>query len=247
MRKTRRLKGFILFLVIVVFIAGALFGAFQYVKYKYTVKNVLVEGNIHYTDDEIKDLVIGEGLKGNSLYLSYIYKNKDVEDIPFVETMDVKVVSPDTVRITVYEKILAGYIEFLGQYIYFDKDGIVCEASHVKTLGIPEVIGVKFDYVVMHEVLPAEDKELFGKVLNITKLMEKYGVLADKLYFAKNGDISLYIGDIVASLGNDENIDIKIMNLPGILENLQGKAGVLRMEDYDENTKRVSLEPKKEQ
>ena len=44
-----------------------------------------------------------------------------------------------------------------------------------------------------------------------------------------------------------ENIDIKIMNLPGILENLQGKAGVLRMEDYDENTKRVSLEPKKEQ
>ena len=243
--KHRKKKALVILIVIII-LALASAGAYLYIKERYHIENVVVEGNYHYTDDDIKDMVIGEGLSENSLYLSYKYKHKEITDIPFVETMDVIIESPDTVRIVVYEKTLAGYVEFLGNYIYFDKDGIVCEASKVKTLGIPEVIGVEFPSVVLHEKLPADDPELFSKVLNITKLMEKYGVYAEKLYFAPNGNLSLYIGDVVASLGNDDNIDIKIMNLPSILKNIEGKSGILHMENYNEETKRVTLEPVEE-
>ena len=39
---------------------------------RYTVKTITVEGNIHYTNDEIVDMVIKNRLDHNSLYLSNI-------------------------------------------------------------------------------------------------------------------------------------------------------------------------------
>ena len=36
----------------------------------YTVRTVYVEGNVHYTEDEIKEIVMSGPLGNNSLYLS---------------------------------------------------------------------------------------------------------------------------------------------------------------------------------
>ena len=226
--------------LLVLFIAG--YCTFKYLKKAYTIVNVYVEGNIHYTDDEIKELIMTGDYGDNSLYLAYKYKNKEVTDIPFVETINVKILSKDSIRISVYEKALAGYVEYLGKYIYFDKDGIVVEASESRTAGIPEVVGIDFDYVILHEKLPAKDPELFLKVLNITKLMEKYNVGAQKIYFSGFDEVTLFKDNITIKLGKDKDLDIKIMNLNAILDKLQGMKGTLRMENYDESTKRTSFE-----
>lgn len=243
-------NGFLKILIIVssiICVAGALgFFGIRYFLIHYEVKNVYVEGSVHYTDEEIKDMVMTGKFGHNSIYLSYRYKDREIEDIPFIETISVKIESKDTIRISVYEKALAGYIEYLGKYIYFDKDGIVVESSDEITEGIPEVVGIDFDYVVLYEPLPTKDSELFSKVLNITKLMSKYNVFAEKMYFSKSGDIILYKGDIVINLGNDANLDLKILNLPSILENLNGLKGTLRMENYNEETKRVTFEKSSE-
>lgn len=218
---------------------------YSYIIDKYHVNTVYVEGNIHYSDDEIKQIVMKGKYGDNSLFLSHKYSNKSIEDVPFVETMSVSIVSPDTIRISVYEKALAGYVEYLGRYVYFDKDGIVVESSQVKTLGIPEVIGVDFDYVVMYEKLPVENDDIFNKVLGITQLLTKYKVSAEKIYFADSGDISLYCQNVVVKLGKEVDLDIKIMNIPSILNKLDGIGGTLRMENYDEDTRNVSFEPDK--
>lgn len=236
------LKLSITLLVLALLAGGGYFG-YRYITDNYTVQTVYVDGNVHYTDDEIKDIVMTGKLGNNTLWLSRKYKDKKVDNIPFVETMDVTVISPDTIKISVYEKTLAGYIEYLGKYVYFDKDGIVAEVSEEKTAGLPEIIGVDFDYIVLYEPLPAENEDLFLAVLNMTKLMTKYNVVAQKMYFKDNDDIVLYHDDIVINLGNDENIDLKVMNLPPILEKLEGKAGTLRMEDYDDSTDKTSFEP----
>lgn len=244
MKKTLlRLISVFIILIIVAVAAGY---GYWYLSTTYEVKNVYVEGNVHYSSDEIKEMVTEGRWGNNSLWLDYVYKNKSVDDVPFIETMDVEVLSPDTIKICVFEKTLAGYVEYLGKYVYFDKDGIVVEVSSMKTSGIPEVIGVDFDYVILHEALPVEDPELFKEVLNITKLMTKYKVNAEKLYFADNGETVLYHDRIIIRLGNDENLDLKIMNLPSLLENLEGMKGTLRMDKYDENTKKITFEPAKE-
>ncbi|MCR5310991.1 MAG: FtsQ-type POTRA domain-containing protein [Lachnospiraceae bacterium] len=246
-KRKGKLRVFIVVLTILLVFAGIGLGGYLYITKNYTVNNVIIEGNVHYTDEQIIDLVMTGRFGHNSIYLSYKYKNREIKDVPFVDTITVTILSPDSVRISVYEKALAGFIEYLGRYIYFDRDGTVVESSTVKTQGVPEVVGVDFDYVVLYDKLPAQDPKLFNKVLNLTKLMSKYSVDAEKIYFNKNGDIVLYLGSIVINLGREENLDIKIMNLPSILKKLDGMSGTLRMENYDENTDRVSFEPSRTQ
>lgn len=208
----------------------------------YKVTTVYVEGSIHYTNEEIMNMVMTGELGDNSLYLALKYKNKGVDNIPFVETMDVDILSPDTIRITVYEKAIAGYIEYLGRYMYFDKDGIIVEASEQRTTGIPQVTGLSFDHVVMYEKLPVDNPEIFADILDITQLLNKYGIQADKIQFDKSKYKTLYFGEARVSLGSNDNIGEKIMKLKAILPELQGKKGLLRMDNYSEEVKNITFE-----
>jgi len=231
----RRLEKPVKILIALLIFLLAVAGGYKFLTTHYAVSTVLVDGSVHYTDEEIKEIVMSGRYGNNSLYLSQKYKNKEITDVPFVQTINVEVVSNDTVRISVYEKALAGYIDYLGRYIYFDKDGIAVESSNVLTTGVPEVVGVDFDYVILHEKLPAEDPELFGKVLQVTHLMNKYSVKADKMYFKSNGDLVLYYKDIIINLGQNDDLDVKMSNLPSLLNNLEGRKGTLKMEKYSEN------------
>ena len=101
-------------IIVILGILNFLLLAFYFVLIHYAVKNVIVDGNKHYSAEEIKSMIMTGWLGDNSLYLSIKYKNKEIKDVPFVETMDVVVQSNDTIRISVYEKALAGYVEYLG-------------------------------------------------------------------------------------------------------------------------------------
>lgn len=208
----------------------------------YTVKNVTVDGNKHYSADEIKSMVMTGYLGDNSLYLSLKYKNKDIEGIPFIETMDVIVQSNDTIRITVYEKALAGYVEYLGRYMYFDNAGVVVEASKVKTQGIPQVTGLTIDHVVLYEKLPVENSGIFQDILTVTKLLNKYDVLCDKIQFDNNYNVTLGYGSVKVRIGVLENLDEKLMQLPKILPSLEGKKGTLDLQNYTAERKSVTFE-----
>lgn len=229
-------------LLIAALLLLALTGAGYYLLKHYEITTVYVEGNVHYSQEEIEDMVMQGRLGSNSLYLTLKYRNRGVEDVPFVETMDVDILSADAIKITVYEKALAGYVEYLGRYLYFDKDGIVVESSDKRTAGIPQVTGLTFGYVVMYERLPVENEKVFEDILDITQLLNKYGIQADRIYFDKSYHKTLYFEEAKVSLGSNENIDEKIMELKSILPNLEGKKGTLRMDNYSEGMENVTFE-----
>lgn len=218
------------------------FGGYFYIVKNYTITTVYVEGNIHYTNEEIMDMVMGGRYGDNSLFLSMKYRDKGIDNIPFIQTMDVSIEAKDTVRITVYEKALAGYVSYLGRYVYFDKDGIVVETSEEKTAGIPQVTGLSFDYVILHEPLPVEKPEVFDDILNISQQLSKYSLSADKIYFDSNYQVTLIFGDAKIAIGNSQDIDEKIMTLQYLLPSLVGKSGTLDMREYSEDTKTYSFE-----
>ncbi len=225
-----------------VFVAG-LISAYSYVITNYTVTTVYVEGNVHYTNEEVMGMVMKGHYGNNSLLLSLKYKDKSVEGIPFVEKMDVSVLDPHTIKIEVYEKALAGCVEYLEKYMYFDKDGIIVESSDEKTAGVPMVTGFKYDHVILHEPLPVEDEGIFKAVLNITQLVNKYDLTVDRIYFGSDETLTLYFGQVRAALGERSNLDEKIMRLQDMLPSLTEKKGVLHMENYTEETKNISFEP----
>ena len=208
----------------------------------FRITSVMVEGNIHYSTDQITDMVMNSDFSNNSVFLSMQYHNKSITDVPFVERIDVSVVDRQTVKITGYEKALAGYVQYLGSYMYFDKDGIVVESSNVLTPGIPEVSGLKFNHVVLHEVLPVENEEIFQEILNITNLLNKHGLSATKIQFDSLYDVSLHFGKVRVIMGEDADMDQIIMHLTGILPHLEGKSGVLHMENFSESNKDITFE-----
>lgn len=226
-----------LFFLLTVLIAG-----YEYIIRNYTVTTVYVEGNVHYTNEEIMEMVMGGRLGNNSLFLSLKYKDKGMEDIPFIQAMDVEIEAKDTIRIIVYEKALAGYVSYLGRYVYFDKDGIVVETSMEETAGIPQVTGLAFDHVILHEPLPVERPEVFDEVLNITQQLARYSMSADRIYFDPEYQVTLMFGEAKVALGDDQYIDEKIMKLQYILPELIGKSGTLDMREYSEDTKSYSFE-----
>lgn len=217
-------------------------GGYIYIINNYKVTTVHVDGNIHYTNEEIMEMVMGDRFGDNSLFLSLKYRDRGIEGIPFVETMDVDIEAKDTIRITVYEKALAGYVRYLGRYVYFDKDGIVVETSEEETAGIPQVTGLVFDHVILHDALPVDKPELFDEILNITQQLSKYNLSADRIYFDSDYQVTLYFGEARVALGENKDINEKIMKLQHILPDLLGKSGTLDMREYSEDTKTYSFE-----
>ncbi len=202
------------------------------IKSRFTITSVEITGNEHYTAEQIEDQVLRGKYGHNSIYLYIKGKLGRTEDIPFVEKMDVELVSPTHVKIRVYEKAVAGYVEYLGHYLYFDKDGIVVESSTTQVEGIPFVTGLDFNYVTLHEKLPVERDEVFRLILNITQLLTKYKIRTDKIYFDKSYNITLYFKDVRVYLGTSDFIDEKINRLRFVMPQLEGHSGVLHMENY---------------
>lgn len=238
MYKTKNRKRTIIIITVTVVILVALGGLGFSVWNSHLVQTVYVEGNIHYTEEEIKAIVMDGPLADNSLYLAMKYKNKSIEQIPFIDQMDVTILAPDTIKISVYEKALAGYVKYMDTYVYFDKDGYAVESSAIRTAGIPQVTGLDFDYIVMGQPLPVTEGEeaVFATILELSKLINKYGLTADRIYFHSNGEITVYFGQIKVSLGNESShLEDKIMCLPNMLPKIEQMSGTLDMSAYKDS------------
>lgn len=140
-RKKRRRKhilvGFLITLLILALAALIVIKVF-------TVKNVEVEGNKLYSDEQIKEWVLNDDYSWNTLYVYFKYRFFDTQEVPFIDTMEVTVKSPHTLHVEVYEKGLLGYLymDSLGQNVYFDKDGFVVEMSTDVIEGVPQITGL---------------------------------------------------------------------------------------------------------
>lgn len=217
----------VLISILVLILLGVIIIATQF-----NITTVQVTGNIHYTDEEIQNIVCKDSFANNSLMLYLKNKVKPIENVPFVEKMDVEFISNHTVTITVYEKALAGCVLYMDQYMYFDKDGIVLESSTKRMEDIPCISGLKFDNMVMHEQLPIDDEKRFRLILNMTQLLRKYNMQVDGIRFTVDYEVILYYKDIKVLLGKGEKVEEKIIELNNILASIDGKKGTLHMEDY---------------
>ena len=239
--KTKTVKKLIVVLaaLTVLFILGLSFaGVFR-------VRQVTVTGNAYYTKEEVVDLLLDEGSLQNTLLVYLRYKYQEHPEIPFIDDFEVTMDSWQSLKIRVYEKNMVGYVRYLGQDVYFDKDGIVVESSTQELEGIPQISGVTFDSLAIHQPLSVEDPTIFDTILSITKLLTKYDLDPDEIRFGAGGELFLQLGDVKVALGTGENLDEKISRLKQLEEDLKDKSGTLHMENYTDETTHISLESAK--
>lgn len=127
----------------------------------FSIKEVEVAGAQHYNSDQIKNMVFNTNLDSNSLYLYLKYNYLGQPQYPFIERIDIKLQKPGHVRLNVYEKTVAGCVEMMGEYFYFDKDGIVVESSPKKLADVPLIKGLKFNEIILYERLSVKKDKLY--------------------------------------------------------------------------------------
>ena len=211
----------------------------------FRVRQVTVTGNAYYTKEEVVDLLLDEGSLQNTLLVYLRYKYQEHPEIPFIDDFEVTMDSWQSLKIRVYEKNIVGYVRYLGQDVYFDKDGIVVESSTQELEGIPQISGVTFDSLAMHQPLSVEDPTIFDTILSITKLLTKYDLDPDEIRFGAGGELFLQLGDVKVALGTGDNLDEKISRLKQLEADLADKSGTLHMENYTDETTHISLEAAK--
>ena len=240
-RKKKRVKAVMtVFLVLVSVIAAAVLIVWNV----FVVKKVVVEGNEFYSAQQIERMVLDDEYSWNSLYVYLKYRLLDEEDVPFVDMLTVTLDDPRTLRIHVYEKGILGsfYISSIGQNAYFDRDGFVVETSVEEIADVPRITGISCDEVVLYEKLPVENSRIFQNILTITKLLNKYNVLCDKIQFDNNYNVMLGYDGVKVNIGALENLDEKLMQLPQILPSLAGEKGTLDLQNYTAERKSVTFE-----
>ncbi len=191
------------------------------------------KGSDRYTDEELKDYFFPEGESKNAFLFWYKNTFKDKIEIPFIETYDFEMKSIGKYVITLYDKSVVGYVTYMSNNLYFDKDGVIVESSVTKLENVPLVTGLEFDYFVLHEELPTDNKDIFSLLLDLTQLCDKYTLESDKINITNDDKIQLYLGDIRVDLGDGNMLNEKMMDLNDMYSEFEGLAGVLDMEELD--------------
>lgn len=224
---------FIVLIVIAVFIVVNVF----------VVENVEVEGNELYDEQLITTTVLNDEYSWNSLYVLLKYSFVDIKDVPFIDTMEISLLNPQTLKIKVYEKGMLGYlyIAAIGENAYFDKDGFVVETSTRIIDNVPKIEGLTCDEVVLYEKLPVESQKL-RELLTLTLALKREYLEPDTIHFGLEQSPILSYGNTEVWLGSIELLTQKVTRLTQILPNLHGVAGILHMEDWNEESPNIVFE-----
>ncbi len=235
----------------------------------YSLDSVIVLGNVHYTEDEIRSEVT-KGLFGNNTWIVSRLKDSFVpENMELIDQIDVTMKDHHTLQITVQERQLIGYVQYLDCNLYFDSEGRVMdsvvsdtsestdtagegtEALTAEAVGktatsfvtamkeAPRINGLDFTSAQLHEILPVKDASVFYTILGIARMVNKYDINPDAVNFDETMQITLTYKDVTVNLGKDELIEEKLARVAAILPSIEGKNGVLHMEDYTSGTQNI--------
>ena len=200
-------------LIIVAVIAGLTLFVF----FGLRITTVKVEGTKIYSEQEIKQSVFARRFSDNALIFSIYRRMYGINKLPFVEDIEVSYEGMHTVKLHVYDKTISGCIRYMGQYVYFDKDGTVLQSMKEKKEDVPVVTGIRFGTFTVGEAFQVKEKSLFKTIMNLSQLIGHYNIPVKRIHVADDR-IQLYSGDIRVDLGKKEMYDDEMSALSSVLE-----------------------------
>lgn len=209
------------------------------------IDTVQIEGTEFYTDEEIEKSVFTRDFSDNMIVFFVYEKIYGINTLPFVEEIEAEYQGPRSITLHVYDKKISGCIEYMGQYVYFDKEGIVLQTLSEKREGVPVVTGINFGTFTIGKPFQVEDSSVFDSIMNVSQQIEHYGLSVDKIKVT-DGAIRIMIGSLKVDLGKKSRYDDEMAELAGVIEKAQDEQlkldGTINMENY-ETGDRIIVEP----
>ena len=245
-RKKRRRRRFMKRMLSILCVLAVLTFVISLIYTVFLVKKINVTGNQYTTSQDVLDWMKKDKLSDNSLYLFWKYNQDSIEQLPSVESVEVKLKSPWVVEVKIHEKELVGQIKCGTQFLHFDLEGIASLLTDEKLEGIPYVEGidVKVEEVQLGKGIPLDD-QICSQIKEIGKYLAGQELNPDRIVYEDFG-ITLYWGGIRILLGNDE-FEEKLQQIPPILKELNEQyaelTGTLHLEKYDTGNTTIRFVP----
>lgn len=204
------------------------------------VQEIKVTGNENSKKSEIIAWIEEDPLTANSLYTLWKFKSGSYTMPIYLEDVEVNLKAPWKVNVKVKEKQIIGCIATRGEYVYFDADGLVLKKTSDYEEDVPIIEGIKVEGAEQFLKLKVDNEKVFSYVVNITKGIEKNKLNPERIVWEEDS-MNLYFGDVCVKLGKS-NFDIKLRELPPILDKLQEESGTLQMEHYTTDNTNIRFE-----
>ncbi len=237
-RRRKKKKSHKIYAAVVLVLAAAILSAILFLLFY--VQEIEVSGNDYVTEQEILDTVQNDDFSVNALYILGKYAFGKGEVLPCLDQMKVSLKTPWTVKVTVKEKPIVGYIQNGESYDYFDKEGLVVLESPVLIEGIPYIEGIGMGEVKLYQHLESKNRKIFEQILEMSREILKYELEPDRIV-CEEDVICLYIGRIRICLGKNVSA-VQIAQIPPILEKIGDKEGTLHLENYSEVQGTITFE-----
>ncbi len=204
--------------------------------YSLRISSIIYVGNTRYTEEELNTKIFDKSYSLNPVYCFWESRYGEKKTIPFIQSYDIEFTSWNQITVQIYEKSVVGYVDYKGYRMYFDRDGIVVESSREALEDVVEIEGLSFSYMVLHQKLPVEKEEIFNFIQNLTQMLIKYEIPADRIEFDSGGNATICIGTIRFQIGMDKYLNEKIARISDLLPETEGLSGNFYMQDVTEDT-----------
>lgn len=217
----------------------------------FTTRKIQVEGNEYYGDTTVTTWIQNDKFSVNTLYILWKYNMTEAELPSAVESIKASLKNPWTVKVTVKEKDMLGYVDNDGAYLYFDREGTVVLNTKKQIEDVPKIEGLEYDLSKMEigKELPVEDDSIFGRIMDVSRYLTKFGLAPDRLV-CSDGSVNLYFGRVEVLLGSSDYED-RLAQVGPILAELDEKypetAGTLHLENFDLTSEAIRFVPQKEE
>ena len=206
----------------------------------YHVTGIEVMDNARYTDEEIIEMTCDSPLSGNTFLFSRFHSHIVLDDVPFMEYVDVAMKDNHTLLLRVKEKQLVGVLNVGGLDYYFDNTGTVVETAAAESYGdeklVPRILGLDINRVNYGETLEM-DPTVLNTITAAARMIRKYQIHPDYLdYDTSDNTVSLIYGNVKVQIGSDTLLEEKMGRVAAILPQLADETGILHMENFADDT-----------
>lgn len=228
-RKKKKLKKIIKWITLIFLIIGGI--VFALVSPIFNINDIQVINNNQISTETIvslSQLQVGQ----NIFEFNKSKVEKEIKTNSYVESVNLKRKIPNKIEITIEERKKNYNVEFLNGYAYINNQGYILEISEQK-LDLPTIQGIstEAEQIVEGDRLNTEDLEKLESVIQIMNICKNYE-LDNKIFsidITNKNNYIIYMEEEkkTIELGDDSNLNTKMLYIPTILKENEGKEGTI--------------------
>lgn len=195
----------------------------------FNIKKITVTGNNKITNEEIISLS-QINIEENTYKTNMKKAKSKILENPYIKSVEIKRKLPSSVEIIIEERKTTFMIEYGSSYVYINNQGYILEASSEK-LEVPILQGTE---TMIEDFIPgnrmcAEDLEKMSTVIKIMEIAANNEISSlitrIDIQSKQNYKIVFETEQKVAYIGDETDLNTKILNIKSILEKESGIRG----------------------